>query len=354
MLHSFIITAIEEKEVSMKVLVLSGGRSAEWEISLISSEWVCGELKAAGHHVTEVFIERDGSWMLKGSAVKLSVETCELPWKLSSGDEVIPFDVVFPVLHGSFGEDGTVQGFCATAGWPCAGVPVLGSAVAMEKHTLKKLASEASIPVVPWVFIDENPNSCFEHLQEEIAALGYPLFVKPSRLGSSVGISRVNSVEELPPAIRMAAEYDSMILIEKAVDSPREIEVSVLGNGIQVQSSIPGEVLPGRDWYDYTAKYHCEESKLSIPAVLSASLTEDIRMMAENVFRLLGGRGYARVDFLMNNRGIWLNEVNTIPGFTSISMFPKLWAASGMSSGDLLNFILDEAFSRIDHGLSRE
>jgi len=354
MLHSFIITAMDMKEVCMRVLVLSGGRSAEWEISLLSAGWVSGELKAAGHSVTEVFIDRDGSWMLRGSAARLSVETCELPWKLSSGDTVIPFDVVFPVLHGSFGEDGTVQGFCATAGWPCAGVPVLGSAIAMEKHTMKKLASQASIPVVPWVFFDENPNSCFECLQEEIAALGYPLFVKPSRLGSSVGISRVNSVDELPGAIRLASSYDSLILIEKAVDSPREIEVSVLGNGVQVLSSVPGEVLPGRDWYDYTAKYQCEESELAIPAELSASHMEDIRMMAENAFRLLGGRGYARVDFLMNSKGVWLNEINTIPGFTSISMFPKLWAATGMESADLLNFILEEAFSRSDHGLGLE
>lgn len=338
----------------MRVLVLSGGRSAEREISLISAKWVSCELEAAGHEVTEVIIEQDGRWMLKGSSEKLSFETGPMPWKLFSGNKRIFFDAVFPVLHGSYGEDGTVQGLCAVAGWPCTGTPVMGAAVAMEKHTFKKLASHASIPVVPWVFLDESENASVESLKEEIASLGFPLFVKPSRLGSSVGISKANTAEELMEAVKTAADYDSMILIEKAVDSPREIEVSVLGNGVQVFSSVPGEVLPGSEWYDYTAKYVSKESKLDIPASLSASHTEDIRMMAETAFRLLGGRGFARVDFLMNDTGIWLNEVNTIPGFTSISMFPKLWAATGMNSEKLLNFILEEAFSRPEHGMGAE
>lgn len=335
----------------MRVLVLSGGRSAEREISLLSAKWVSCELEAAGHEVAEVIIEQDGCWTLKDSLERLSLETGPVPWKLYSGKKTILFDVIFPVLHGSYGEDGTVQGLCATAGWPCAGAPVMGSAVAMEKHTLKKLASHASIPVVPWVFLDESRSASADSLKEEIASLGFPLFVKPSRLGSSVGISKANNAEELMQAIRIASDYDSMILVEKAVDSPREIEVSVLGDGAQVFSSVPGEVLPGREWYDYTAKYECDESKLGIPAVLSASHTEDIRMMAESAFRILGGRGFARVDFLMNDSGIWLNEVNTIPGFTSISMFPKLWAATGMNSEKLLNYILEEAFSRPEHGL---
>lgn len=338
----------------MRVLVLSGGRSAEREISLLSAKWVSGELEAAGHSVTDVIIEQDGCWMLKGSSRKLTIEAGSVPWKLFSGENEIPFDTVFPVLHGSYGEDGTVQGFCATAGWSCAGVPVMGSSIAMEKHTMKNLAFHASIPVVPWVFLGENRNTSFESLKEEIAALGFPLFVKPSRLGSSVGIGKANTAEELMEAIKIAADYDSMILIEKAVDSPREIEVSVIGNGFQVFSSVPGEVLPGREWYDYTAKYNCDDSKLAIPASLSASNTENIRMMAEKAFRILGGRGFARVDFLMNSEGIWLNEINTIPGFTSISMFPKLWAATGMDSEKLLNFILDEASSRVEHGLCVE
>lgn len=338
----------------MNVLVLSGGRSAEREISLLSADWVSSELKAAGHTVTDVIIRQDGAWIPSDSSERLLFEAGSIPWRLIHGNKTISFDVVFPVLHGSYGEDGTVQGLCATAGWPCAGVPVMGSSVAMEKHTLKRLASHASIPVVPWVFIDESHSTPLESLKEEIASLGFPLFVKPSRLGSSVGIGKANNVKELAAAIKVASEYDSMILIEKAVDSPREIEVSVVGDGFRILSSVPGEVLPGREWYDYTAKYQCESSKLAIPAKLSASHAEDIRMMAENAFRLLGGRGFARVDFLMNSEGVWLNEVNTIPGFTSISMFPKLWKATGMDSGELLKFIIEEALARAEYGLGLE
>ncbi len=335
----------------MKVLVLAGGRSAEREISLLSAKWVSDSLKESGHHVTDVIIDSDGCWKLEGSPEKIKIEAGAIPWKLSHKNEILSFDIVFPVLHGSYGEDGTVQGFCATAGWPCAGVPVMGSSVAMEKHTLKKLAVHASIPVVPWVFMDENQNSSFENLKANIESLGFPLFVKPSRLGSSVGVGKADTVHELLEAIKKASDYDSMILIEKAVDSPREIEVSVIGNGSQVFSSVPGEVLPGKEWYDYEAKYNCDGSKLVIPADLSASHTEDIRMMAEKAFAIIGGRGFARVDFLMNGEGVWLNEINTIPGFTSISMFPKLWAATGMNTKDLLNFILEEACSRTEYGI---
>ncbi len=338
----------------MRVLVLSGGRSAEREISSLSAKWVSRELQAAGHEVTDVTIHHNGSWTLKGSSGILSIRTEAVPWTIYSEEIEIPFDVVFPVLHGVYGEDGTVQGFCATAGWPCAGVPVMGSSVAMEKHSLKKLAAQESIPVVPWVFLDENNESTLDSLKEKVDTLGFPLFVKPSRLGSSVGISKVHNLRDLRTAVSKAARFDTMILIEQSVESPREIEVSVIGNGKDIRSSVPGEVLPGREWYDYKAKYDCEESKLGIPAHLSPSQSEEIRMMAEKVFRILGGRGFARVDFLMSDEGVWLNEVNTIPGFTSISMFPKLWASTGMDSKLLLEFILDEAVSRPEHGLTKE
>lgn len=338
----------------MKILVLAGGRSAEYDISLVSSKWVVEQLDEAGHEVTEIMIERDGSWSLKDSPDPLEFRTGPVPWSILSGGKPLAFDAVFPVLHGAFGEDGTVQGLCATAGWPCAGVPVMGSSIAMEKHTMKSLALNAGLPVVPWVLLDEDPAACIQCLRKEIEALGIPLFVKPSRLGSSVGISRVDTLDELSTALEKAAEYDSKILVEQAVEQAREMEVSVLGNGREVISSIPGEVLPGREWYDFKAKYHCEESRLSIPASIPASTTEDMRMMAEKAFRLLGGKGFARVDFLMNHRGIWLNEVNTIPGFTSISMFPKLWAASGLEPAEVLNYIIEEAVNRREHGLYAE
>lgn len=338
----------------MRVLVLAGGRSAEWEISLISADWVTEQLRNSGHVVTEVIIDRNGSWMSRGTPEKLRIETTAVPWTLHKGEATVQFDVVFPVLHGSYGEDGTVQGLCETAGWKYAGVPVLGSAAAMDKHTMKSLAENASIPVVPWVHIDENNDSCFECLEQQVEKLGMPLFVKPSRLGSSVGISRVDTPDEIEQALKTAKTWDSRILIEKAVENPREIEVSVLGNGAEVRSSLPGEILPGKEWYDYQAKYHCADSVISIPADLEASTVEDLRLMAENAFRLIGGRGFARVDFLMNEHGIWLNEVNTIPGFTGISMFPKLWKASGMEPAELFNYILDEAVNRKEHGLWTE
>ncbi|HOP26653.1 MAG TPA: D-alanine--D-alanine ligase family protein [Candidatus Sabulitectum sp.] len=338
----------------MRVLVLSGGRSPEHDISRISAKWVSGQLRDAGHQVTDAVIDGGGRWFLEDSPDHLTMDTGPVPWSLSSGGAPVAFDAVFPVLHGSYGEDGTVQGLCATAGWPCAGVGVLGSALAMEKHTMKTLASSAGIPVAPWVLLDEDPAACYDCLKDSIQSLGYPLFVKPSRLGSSVGISRVDTPDELPVALGRAAEYDSRILVEKAVERAREIEVSVMGNGVEVLSSIPGEVIPGREWYDFKAKYHCRESRLSIPAVLEASEAEDMRMMAESAFRLLGGRGFARVDFLMNHQGIFFNEVNTIPGFTEISMFPKLWEASGLDSGEVLNYILQEAVNRGEQGLLKE
>jgi len=338
----------------MRIIVLAGGRSAEHEISLISAEWVTDQLAKADHEVTCIRIERDGSWRVANSTDALEVRTGTVPWGLFSAGKPIEFDVIFPVLHGSFGEDGTIQGFCATAGWPCVGVPVMGSAIAMEKHTMKSLAANSGIPVVPWVLLDEDPAACFDCLRDEIVAMGLPLFVKPSRLGSSVGVSRVDTIEELPDAVAEAARYDTKILVEMGIEQAREIEVSVIGNGAEVISSIPGEVIPGREWYDFKAKYHCEESKLSIPAAMSASESENVRMIAEKAFRLIGGTGFARVDFLLNHSGIWLNEINTIPGFTEISMFPKLWSASGLEADELLNYILEEALNRREHGLWTE
>lgn len=337
----------------MRVLVLAGGRSAEREISLISAKWVVEELVNIGHEIIEVHIEENGLWKAAATSDELSVECTSVPWTLRSKGKKDPieFDVVFPVLHGSYGEDGTVQGFCATAGWPCAGASVLASAAAMEKNTLKKLARDAGIPVVPWVFLDESTIYSDDNLDEWAKELGFPLFVKPSRLGSSVGISKVDNRESLRDSILKASEYDKLILMEKAINQPREIEVSVMGDGSMVKTSLPGEVIAGKEWYDFEAKYRCNESKLGIPATISENETLVVREFAEKAFRLIGAKGFARVDFFINEDGIWLNEINTIPGFTSISMFPKLWKASAVSSEELFNFILNEAVTRRAYGL---
>jgi len=331
-------------EVFMNILVVSGGRSAERDVSLVSGAWVREALTGAGHSVTDVRIGPGGDWTLSGG--HLSIDAGECPWKLFSGGAELIFDVLFPVLHGPFGEDGTVQGLCETAGWPCAGVPVMGCAVAMDKQTMRLLARDAGLPLLPWVFTDgsEEPGL----FAGQALQLGSTLFVKPSRMGSSVGISRAEGRDELIAAIETASRYDSRILVEQALTAPREIEVSVLGTGGRVEASVPGEIVPGREWYDYRAKYHCDDSRLMIPADLSEATARSIRQMAMTAFRLLGGTGFARVDFLADRTTgeVFFNEVNTIPGFTSISMFPKLWDASGLSCEKLLNAILSEALAR--------
>lgn len=334
------------------MLVLSGGRSAERDVSLVSAEWVRDELIKAGHSVMDVKISQGGQWTLRGESLEIYPGVC--PWKLATSRGEIDFDVAFPVLHGPFGEDGTIQGMCETAGWRCAGVPVMGSAIAMDKHTMKLLARDSGLPLLPWVFTDGTEDH--EALAEMALELGPPLFVKPSRMGSSVGISRVETRDQLISALSAAAIHDVRIIVEKALERPRELEVSVLGAGRGIDASIPGEIVPGRDWYDYEAKYECGDSRLLIPAPLSGETSGKLRLMAQSAFRLIGGRGFARVDFLMESGGesIYFNEINTIPGFTSISMFPKLWQGSGLAPRELLDAILSEAVNRPVTGTVRK
>ena len=329
----------------MKVLVVSGGRSPEREISLVSGAWVRDTLKASGHEVLDVRIGSGGDWSLSGEPLEIYPGLC--PWKLAAGGAAIPFDLVFPVLHGPLGEDGTVQGACETAGWAYAGVPVMGCSVAMDKQTMRLLARDSGIPMLPWVFTD---GGNLESFADTALEMGGSVFVKPSRMGSSVGISRASDRKELLDALALASGYDHRILVEKALENPRELEVSVLGNSAGVGCSVPGEIVPGREWYDYSAKYECGESRLLIPAPVSPETAQRLRLLAQTAFRLLGGRGYARVDFLMdgNSGEIFFNEVNTIPGFTSISMFPKLWDASGVPPARLMEGILAEALVRFE------
>lgn len=339
-----------EAEVCMKVLVLCGGRSAEREISLQSAAFVEEALRMAGHEPCRVEIDGSGAWSLAGRGLVLDAGS--FPWVLRTacGDEVL-FEAVFPVLHGPYGEDGTVQGLCETAGWPCAGAGVLASATGMNKAVFKRLAAASGIPVVPWLELDERSPA---PAGEIIGKLGLPLFVKPARLGSSIGITRVDRIEDLPRALSLAFSYDPLVVAEKAVLPAREIEVSVLGDSGGVVASVPGEILPGREWYDYEAKYECPGSVLLIPAELETSVAEAARSSAAAAFALLGGSGFARVDFLLSGSSLYLNEINTIPGFTSISMFPKLWAASGLEAPDLMNRILSEALGRRPVGTWRK
>jgi D-alanine-D-alanine ligase len=326
----------------VRVLLLSGGRSAEHDVSLVSGGFVGSVLAQSGHEVTGVLLDRGGVWRLEDGRV-LSIDASVFPWRLRDPREVIPFDVVFPVLHGPWGEDGTVQGLCSLAGWPCAGAGVMTSSLAMNKAATKRMVSASGIPVLPWMsFTAANPPTV-----RDLEPLGYPLFVKPTRMGSSVGISRVTDAAGLPAALEEAFRFDSLIIIEKGMESPREIEVSLLGEYAGVSTSVPGEVVPGMEWYTYEAKYACPESRLLIPAPVPEATAALARDYAGGCFRSMDGRGFARADFLLDREGaLYFNEINTIPGFTAISMFAKLWVASGVSPGELLSRILDDAMQR--------
>jgi len=252
---------------------------------------------------------------------------------------------VFPVMHGTFGEDGTIQGLLDLAGLPFVGAGVLGSAIGMDKDVAKRLLQVAKIPVVPWLTVhrpewERNPSEIQSAVE---AKFQYPVFVKPATLGSSVGMTKAHSREELAPALNLAAEFAMKILVEQCVVA-REIEVSVLGNH-DPKASVPGEIVPHREFYDYAAKYLEEGTQLLIPAKLKPAQVEKIQTYAVAAFRALELSGMARVDFFLEKKGgkVYLNEVNTIPGFTSISMYPKLWEASGISFRELIDKLIELA-----------
>lgn len=322
----------------MKIIQLSGGKSAEHEISILSAAFVRSVLEESGHEVIPVEISIDGRWSLEGTYLEIS--TGHSVWKLLRNGSEITFDAVFPVLHGPFGEDGTVQGLCSVAGWHCAGADVMTASIAMNKITTKELVSSRDIPVLPWKsYTIQSPPS-----PESLPPLRYPVFVKPARMGSSVGISRVDSPETLQDAADLAFRFDNLILIEDGLANAREIEVALLSESGTISSSVAGEILPGHEWYDFTAKYNCKGSELLIPAPIPDTLSIAIRSCAEDCFALLQGSGFARADFLLDSNGkFYFNEINTIPGFTEISMFIKLWNASGISPSEVMNRILDES-----------
>jgi D-alanine-D-alanine ligase len=257
-------------------------------------------------------------------------------------------DVVFPVMHGTYGEDGTIQGLLDLAGLPFVGAGVLGSAIAMDKDVAKRLLQAAKIPVVPWVAVsravwEKNPEEVVQTIENQFQ---YPVFVKPATLGSSVGMTKVHSHKELAPGLDLAAEFAQKILVERAMVA-REIEVSVLGNS-EPAASVPGEIVPHREFYDYAAKYLEEGTQLLIPAKLTRAQVTKFQKLAVDAFRALELCGMARVDFFLEKEGgkIYLNEVNTIPGFTSISMYPKLWEASGISFRDLIDKLIELALEQ--------
>src|SRR5580693_5417095 len=346
----------------LRIGVLFGGRSGEHEVSLASAASVIRGLDPDKYEVVPIGITKEGHWLIGTSAQKMLPEVLRTGQRVtmsadptdaalvrldgSGGGQRI--DVVFPVMHGTFGEDGTIQGLLDLAGLPFVGAGVLGSAIAMDKDVAKKLLQAAKIPVVPWVSVrrdewERNENIITHQIEKEFP---YPLFVKPATLGSSVGMSKVHSRQELAPALNLASEFAMKILVERAVNA-REIEVSVLGNH-DPQASVPGEIVPHREFYDYTAKYLEEGTRLLIPAKLKPAQVKRFQEYAVRAFRALECLGMARVDFFLERRTnrILLNEINTIPGFTSISMYPKLWEASGLTYRDLLDRLIELALAQ--------
>ncbi len=347
--------------------VIFGGRSGEHEVSLASARSVMAALDPTRYTIVPIGITHDGRWLTTGdplaalSAPESLAAAAEPPAQIgpdTTGRELVPgatgaafppLDVVFPVLHGPYGEDGTVQGLLELAGVPYVGCGVLASSLAMDKIASKTLFMAHGIPVVAFRAVNR---ATWETEPERVIAdveahLRYPMFVKPANLGSSIGISKARNRAELAAALTEAARYDRRLLVEEAVPNAREIECSVLGNE-NPSTSTPGEVVPSNEFYDYAAKYIDGRSALLIPAPIPVAVADLARALAVAAFAALDGAGLARVDFLLNaaTGQLFLNEVNTMPGFTSISMYPKLWEASGVPYTELVNRLVDLALAR--------
>ncbi|HSL58974.1 MAG TPA: D-alanine--D-alanine ligase family protein [Acidimicrobiales bacterium] len=340
----------------IRLVVLFGGRSAEHDVSRVTAAHVLAAADPARYDVVPVGITRDGRWLAAGDALAelapdrppAALEVVGRPvdplpsLAPASADQPV---VALPLLHGPYGEDGTVQGLLEMADVPFVGAGVLGSALAMDKAKAKEVLAHAGIPQCRWAtrHVDELHAGTPDEL---VAELGLPVFVKPANLGSSIGVSKAHDLDELRAALEVAAGYDEWIVVEEHVTG-REIEIAVLGNRA-LRVSVAGEIKPGAEFYDYDDKYHDGAAELVIPAPLTDADAERIAELARAAFRALRAEGMARVDFFLEEggRGPLLNEINTIPGFTPISMYPKLWAASGLPYAALIDELVDLALER--------
>lgn len=371
----------------LRIGVIYGGRSSEHEVSLASAASVIANLDRLRYEPVPIRIDRDGRWALAdrppstmaAAAVITRARQDPAPRAGRSGREayIVPhpgeetvltveraaeggagrenayvaglgLDVVFPVLHGPYGEDGTVQGLLELAGVPYVGSGVLASAVGMDKAMMKICFAARGLPIVEHLVAwrgewERDPDEVVSRVE---GALGYPVFVKPANLGSSVGISKAGDRGALGAALALAAQYDRKLVVEAAVPAAREIECSVVGND-RPEASVPGEIVPSREFYDYEAKY-LEESPVLVPAPLDEAQTAEVRRLAVEAFLAVEASGFARVDLLVSREtgAVVLNEINTIPGFTTISMFPKLWEATGLGYSALLDRLVELAFER--------
>lgn len=332
----------------LNIAIIFGGRSAEHEVSLQSAKNVISALDKKKYNPILIFIDKSGRWFLNdksGDNIALLPQSNGEITNLSHPEIKQKIDVVFPVLHGPFGEDGTMQGLLKLANVPFVGAGVLGSAVGMDKDVMKRLLRDADIPIGKFLVFKKIDKINFEDI---VKKLGLPLFVKPANLGSSVGISKAKNKKEFTKAVAYAFKYDTKILIEEFIDG-REIECSVLGNDNPI-SSVPGEIIPIADFYSYDAKYIDDKgARLDVPAKLSSTTRKKIQKMAIKTFQTLGCEGMGRVDFfLKKNDQIFVNEINTIPGFTAISMYPRLWAVSGLNYSKLIDKLIQLAIERFE------
>lgn len=363
----------DERQQKIKVGVIFGGRSGEHEVSLMSARSVMEALDPEKYEVVAIGIDREGRWLVgdamaalhdgaetarpgtllpePGSRSLLQVqrqaEAGQQPLSLS---EVSRLDVIVPILHGPYGEDGTVQGLLELAGLPYVGAGVVGSAVGMDKAIFKNVMVGNGIPVLPWQLVlrsewQRRPEQIVEEVE---AAFSYPVFTKPANLGSSVGIARCADRVELRAGLEEAASYDRRLIVEQGING-RELEVAVLGNDAPV-ASVVGEIRPRRSFYDYVAKYVSDDSELLIPAPLPPEVADRVRALAIHAYQAIDCAGLGRVDLLLDRDDgrLYLNEINTIPGFTRISMYPKLWEASGVSYPALLDRLIELALARHD------
>lgn len=342
-----------------RLIVLFGGRSAEHEVSCVTAVSVLRALDPVRYDIVPVGITEDGQWVQADEAQRLLAAgggdalppaleakgTGVEPFRAVTAEEVGATTVVLPLLHGPFGEDGTVQGLCEMAGVPYVGSAVLGSAVAMDKIVAKQLLAAAGLPVAPYIGVRRGESFSLP--------FAWPVFVKPANLGSSVGVNKANNEREFEAALAEAEGYDEWVIIEEAIVG-REIECGVLGD-LAPEASVPGEVRPSRDFYDYEDKYEAGAAGLLVPAPLTDEQTADVQRLAVAAFRAVRAEGMARVDFFLEEggRGLLVNEVNTIPGFTPISMYPRMWEASGVPYAELLDRLVQYAIDRHDRRAGR-
>jgi D-alanine-D-alanine ligase len=314
--------------MKLRVAVIYGGRSGEHEVSVRSARAIMDALDPARYERIEYFIDQEGKWLPKPI----------LPEPGAQPD----IDVVFPVLHGTFGEDGTVQGLLELADLPYVGAGVMASAVSMDKEMMKRVCKERMLPVVEYVVAARGQSN----VEEICEKLPFPMFVKPANLGSSVGISKAHDRAELEKALVFAEQYDRKIIVERGIQG-RELECSVLGNEAPM-ASLPCEILPSREFYDYEDKYLLDRAQTKLPADLAAERTDELRRLAVECYRAVECEGMARVDFLLEaaTDTLYINEINTIPGFTSISMYPKMWEHSGIGFAVLIDQLIELALDR--------